>query len=33
MITYEGEDYGGNKSVSGCSTHSFYRGAKQKVNK
>lgn len=31
MITYEGEDFGGNKSVSACSTHSFSRGAKQKV--
>ena len=31
MITYEGEDYGGNKSVSACSFHSFARGAKQKV--
>ena len=32
MITYEGEDFGGNTSVSACSKHSFARGAKQKVN-
>ncbi len=32
MITYEGEDFGGNNSVSVCSKHSFARGAKQKVH-
>ena len=31
MISYEGEDFGGNTSISACSKHSYARGAKQKV--
>ena len=30
MVDYEGGDHG-NKSISTCSYHSFYRGAKQKI--
>ena len=31
MIDFEGGDHTSNNSISTCSYHSFYRGAKQKI--